>query len=282
MDQNLPRKNGKSSGGSENLVNSVNKAFRILEAFTSTQSELSLTQLTRMLGYPKSTTLNLIRTLEANGYLLQAPNSQAYQLGYKLMGLSYNLRSAIPVIQYATPFLEELQIKTGENIYLTSHVDGKVLYLEGLYSSLRIGNYSIAGKLLPLHCTGCGKAMMAYLPQEEIDDIIDRHGLVQITKNTIVDRERLDRELEQIRSQGYAMDIEEETLGVKCIAVAIRDGSGYPTGAVSISGTVMSMRDDLLGEYAKMLSRVCSVLIGNAHQFPAGQLRLSSESMQST
>ena len=254
-------------------VNSVNKALRILECFTPGQCDLSLSQITRMLGMPKSTVLNLIRTLEANGYLLHSGDSQSYQLGYRLMCLSYSLRASMPIIRYSVPFLEELQVRTGENVYLVSHVDGQVLYLEGVYASIRIGNYSIAGKRLPLHCTGCGKAMLAYLPEDELEWVLRTRGLPAATRNTITTRERLDEELEATRLRGYALDNEEETLGVKCIAMPIRDGSGYPAGAISISGTMVSMRDELFGEYAKMLARVCSVLIGSAGLFPAMQLR---------
>ncbi len=258
-------------------VNSVKKALGILECFTATQRELTLSQISRQLSLPKSTALNLIRTLAANGYLLHTANSQTYQLGYNVMTLSYNLRTSMPIIQYAMPFLEELQVKTGENIYLTSHVEGKVLYLEGIYPSIRIGNYSVAGKRLPLHCTGCGKAMLAYLPEAELESILQRCGLPAVTPYTITTREQLDKELARIRVRGYALDNEEETLGVKCVAVAIRDSSGYPCGAISISGTTISMRDELLEDYAKMIARVCSVLIANAHQLPAAQLRQQSD-----
>lgn len=255
------------------MVNSVGKALRILECFTEKQPELTLSQISLRLGFPKSTTLNLIRTLEINGYLVYLEDKQTYQLGYKILGLSYILRSSMSMIHKAIPLLEELQIKTGENIYLTSHVDGQVLFLEALYPSVRIGNYSIVGKFLPMHCTSCGKAMMAYLPEKEIDQILECWGLPAFTQNTITTRERLDAELETIRKRGYAIDVEEESLGIKCIGMAIRDTTGYPTGAVSISGTVMNMSDNLIEDYAKMISRVCSVLSVYAHQFPAAQLQ---------
>ena len=260
-----------SEGGT--LVNSVIKALHILEGFTLSQQELTLSQISRQQGLPKSTALNLIRTLEASGYLLHTSNSQTYRLGYKVMELSYHLRSSMPIIQVATPFLEELQIKTEENIYLTSHLDGQVFYLKGLHPSIRIGNYSVAGKRLPMHCTGCGKAMLAYLPEEELEAVIQRWGLPAITKNTITSRQRLDKDLELTRSRGYALDREEETLGVRCIAMPILDGSGYPAGAISISGTTISIRDELLNDYAKMLSRVCNVLASNASWLPAAQVR---------
>lgn len=259
------------SGGG-NTVNAVTKALRVLDCFSPSRGRLTLGQISQQLGLPKSTVLNLIRTLEQSDYLLRGPD-QSYQLGYKVLELSYCLRSTLPIVQYAVPFLEELQIQTGETIYLTSHIGGRVLYLEGMYPSIRIGNYSITGKTLPLHCTGCGKAMMAYLPMEELEHVLNTWPLVRCTPNTITDRDALLAELEIIRKRGYATDVEEETPGVKCVGVAIRDNNGYPVGAISVSGTVISMRDELLDGYARMVSRVCHVLIGNSAQFPAAQMK---------
>jgi hypothetical protein len=97
------------SGTLKPRVNSVAKALQILECFSPQQAELNLTQLSRMLKMPKSTLLNMIRTLEDAGYLFKACNSQNYRLGFKLMELSYNVRASLPVVQYAAPFMEELQ-----------------------------------------------------------------------------------------------------------------------------------------------------------------------------
>ena len=263
-----------NSSPSPNLVGSVSKALRILDCFSATQPRLSLGQISQQMNQPKSTTLNLLRTLEQGGFLYRAPGDQNYQLGYKLMELSYFLRASLPIIQYAVPFLEELQLKTGEIIYLTSHINGKVLYLEALYPSIRIGSYSVSGKTLPMYCTGCGKAMMAYLPQDEMEEILDRWGMQRFTPNTITDRETLYTELEATRKRGYAIDVEEESLGIKCIAIPIRDTSGYPTGALSISGSLMSMKDELIEDYAKILSRICNSLSLYAEQFPAAQMRI--------
>ncbi len=252
-------------------VNSVNKAFRILSCFTRFEPELTLAQISKQLAIPKSTALNLIRTLEQCGYLIKSKNSQSYRLGYKILEHSYVLRSSLPVVQYALPLLEDIQEKTNEIIYLTTHINGQVLYLEGIYPSRRMANYSISGKTLPMHCTGCGKVMLAYLPQEEIHQIVEQHGLPQFTPRTITTTDALMNELSQIRERGYAIDIEEESLGVKCIAMPIRNKAGYPTAAVSISGTIMNMKDELLNGYAEMLSRTCNNLSNNADLFPAGQ-----------
>lgn len=254
------------------LVGSVVKALRVLDCFSPTRGRLTLAHISQELGLPKSTTLNLVRTLEQQDYLLRGPD-QTYQLGYKILELSYHLRTSLPIVQHAVPFMEELQIKTGEIVYLTSHTQGRVLYLEGVYPSIRMGNYSIAGKTLPFHCTGCGKAMLAYLPDDELEWVLDNRPLTRSTPGTITDRDELLTELQRIRERGYAIDVEEETVGVKCVGVAIRDSDGYPVGALSVSGTVISMKDELLDDYARMVSHACHGLSNTAAQFPAAQLR---------
>ncbi|MDC7125641.1 MAG: IclR family transcriptional regulator [Spirochaetales bacterium] len=259
------------------FVNSVFKAICVLECFSPEQPVMSLGQISKQLSLPKSTVSNLIKTLEQVGYLTRGTGEQGYRLGYKILGLSYSLRSSIPVVQYALPFLEDIQLETGEIVYLTTHIEGRSLYLEGVYPSRRMEKYSISGKTLPMHCTGGGKAILSYLPKNEVEQIIDKWGLPAITKNTITDRNTLLKHLEEIRERGFALDIEEETPGVKCIAKAIRNSDGYATGAISISGTTMSMQDDLLPQYAQILDRACSTLMSSANQFPAGEKLLEKK-----
>ena len=253
-------------------VRSVIKALHILELFTPTQTELSLAQLSRLTDMPKSTLLNMLKTLESEGYLLHLQKTQTYRLGYKTLQLGYSVRSSMPIIQYAIPFMEDLMSKTHETVYLTTHVNGQVFYLDGVYYSRRFGKYSITGKTLPLHCTGCGKAMLSYMAREETESIIRRWGLRRFTPNTITDPEALFAEIAATRERGYAIDTEEETLGVRCVATAIRNTQGRPVGAVSIQGTTMSMTDERIAECARLTASVSTILSEHAHLFPAHQL----------
>ncbi len=256
-------------------VSSTAKALRILDCFTLTQPELSLAQISRMLEMPKSTLLNQLRTLEEGGFLSRSRDNHTYRLGYKLMERSYCARSSIPVVQYAIPVMEDLQVATGEIIYLTTHINGLVFYLECVFPSRRSISYSISGKLLPMHCTGCGKAMLSQMPTEQVESIIAHHGLPAITQNTITDRDRLMETLAAYRRQGYALDNEEETVGVKCVAMAIRTGRGDVAGALSISGSTVSIDGELVERYAALLGRACNALSPYAHLFPAIQLESS-------
>ena len=141
-------------------VKSVAKAFNILSCFTPTVTELSLADISAKLEMPKSTTLNLLRTLESFGYVIRSYPSMNYRLGYSALQLNYRTQVSMPAVRYTLPFLEDLQIRTGKTIYLTSHINGEVLYLDVAHQNRRIFTYSISGKTLPMHCTGCGKAML--------------------------------------------------------------------------------------------------------------------------
>lgn len=257
-----------SKNESPTRILSVIKAFRILELFDPVNNELSLTQISKQLSFPKSTLLNFMRTLEDEGYICRNPVSQNYRLGIKFMKLGYNMRSTLSIIHYAIPFLEDLCEQTNCNVYLTTHVDGTVLYLEGIYNNRRTTKYSVAGKTLPMHATAAGKAMLSYMSPYQVDAIIKMHPLIASTKNTITDKTLLLKEISCFRALGYATDNEEETLGVRCVSVAIRDPNGYPVGALSISGSIIQMTEEHQKSFITILTDACAALSAYSSMFP--------------
>jgi DNA-binding IclR family transcriptional regulator len=260
------------TASSEGRVSAIAKAVALLDCFTGTQSELTLTQLSQLLGIPKSTLLNQIRTLEDTGYLLKVRGTQSYRMGYKVMELSYHARNAMPIIQYALPLMEQLQVDTGEIVYLTSHIGGKVFYLECVYPSRRSIAYSVSGKTLPMYCTSCGKAMLSMMQPEQSDAILTQYGLPPRTPNTITDRTVLLHEMEECRQRGYAVDNEEESIGVRCVAVPICTGIGEVAGSLSVSGSVLTMTPEHIARCAELLSRARYTLSPYASLFPAIQI----------
>ena len=253
-------------------VSSVEKALAILDCFDLERSELGLAQICRMLATPKSTTLNQLRTLENLGYLFRSGPSGNYRLGYKIMELNYYVHSSQPVVHYAAPILEELKERCGVNVYLTSHVDGRVFYVDCVYQTRRSLAWSDAGKTLPMHCTGCGKAMLSYMPEDEVQAVLDRWGMPSSTEHTITDRALLLDELRLSRERGYAVDNEEESVGVRCVAAAVRTSSGTVAGAVSVSGAAVHMSDETVEEYSRLLINAAAELMPYANFFPAIQL----------
>lgn len=249
-------------------VSSVSKAIRILDCFSPKQPELSLARLSSMLKMPKSTLLNQLRTLEEAALLVKSADGQCYSLGYKLMEIGYKTYCSIPVISSAIPVMEDLMLKTGKFVYLTSHLNGKVFYMDYVCPTHRNISYSVSGKTIPMHCTSCGKAMLSHMPKETVNKIISKHGLEKITKNTITDYDQLMHELEITRERGYAIDNEEESLGVKCFAMPILSDSGAVAGALSVSGAAISMKNDPDEEQLNALATACNSLSPQAELFP--------------
>ena len=257
------------SAKSYTTIKSLEKTLKILEAFSRENTSLNLTQISTITGIPKTTALNLINTLLENKYIRIIPNTLNYQLGYKSLSLGYNAKMAIPITQFAIPWLEKLQIETGQIVYLTTTVDGYTLYLEGAFPPKRMVNYSVTGKLLPMHCNACGKAMMAYMSEEQIKKIVTDIGLPQFTPNTISNEEALSSELAEIKANGYAFDKEERRVGTTCIGVPIFDSSGKAVAAISISGPTVAMSTAKMLEMLPEIYDVTAFLGRNAAEFPA-------------
>lgn len=250
-------------------VNSVGKALSILNAFDPDHSELSLAQLCGRSKLPKSTAFNLVKTLLEEGFLRKAEVSQNYLLGLKLFELGYRTRNSLPIISYAIPIMEEITRFTGEITYLTTVYSSKLLILEGVYPDRRFVAYSTAGKTLPMHCTSAGKAILSGLPEEMVRAIMEREGMYQSTPNTINNIDDLLVELERIRRRGYSEDHEEETLGVHCASLVIRDPKGLPVGTISISGSTRSLSNDKIQTALPLLERAARYLAQRYSLFPA-------------
>jgi DNA-binding IclR family transcriptional regulator len=119
-----------------------------------------------------------------------------------------------------------------------------------------------------MHCTASGKAMLSNMPFDEVEEIIRLRGLSQVTQNTITDEKIFFDELEKTRIRGYAVDKEEETVGVCCVATAICDSTGKAVGALSVSAPKISIVDETIVSYAKLLGKVSNILSQNADLFP--------------
>ena len=252
------------------LVGSVQKALRILDCFDSEQTELGLMQLCAMTGYPKTTLFGLVYTLIHEGYLEKVAGG--FRLGIKVMELGYHLRQAQPITAMAAPVLDELCRRTGLNIYLTTHRSGRLLFLESCCVHREEGTYSVAGKVLPMHCTASGKAIMSQMVSMEVDKILKVRGMAAKTPATITDEDALYDALMEIRLQGYALDREEETPGVCCVAVPILNRQGLPVGALSASGSREAFERANLSEVVQLLEEQKAFFAGHAALFPCSFL----------
>jgi len=218
---------------------SVERAFSILEFLNTSKRGWNISEMSRKLKIPKSTTHVLVSTLDQLGYVKQS--SRRFQLSTKMFGLGRNALTANALPQMALPHLRWLVQETG----LTSHAGilekNQVVFVQKVDGPGIIKFDTYIGKCSALHCTALGKALMAFQSEEEIDRLLAEYSFDRFTKRTIASRAGFLAELVRVRRQGFAMDDEEEDLGIRCIAVPIF-AAGNVLGAVSVTGTTTQIR----------------------------------------
>jgi DNA-binding IclR family transcriptional regulator len=216
-------------------VEAVVRALDLLEAFQGGE-ELTLTEIAERVGLNKSRVFRLLHSLAVRGYVERSADGIRYTLGVKLIERAACVRRDLR--QLALPFMQRLHAQFNETVNLAILDRGEVLYIEMLESSHPFRMAAAVGSRSPWHSTALGKAMVAYLPEEERRPLLQAERLVRLTERTLTDRERLARELERVRRQGYAVDEGETERGAACIGAPILNREGRPVAALSLSGPV--------------------------------------------
>ena len=212
----------KSPHNKKYYIKVLQKAFRLLELFNEQVQELSKAEITERLNYDKTTVFRLLRNLEQEGYLDQDPETNKYRLGMKIFFLGNLVRPYRYLKEVAKPLLERLNKESGETVHLAVLHKGEVLYLDKIESNRTVRVVlSQVGRKLPAHCSGVGKVLLAYLPAEQVKEIVAEKGLASFTRNTITTYDQLKDVLSQVVRQGLAFDNEEIEIGLKCAAAPV-------------------------------------------------------------
>lgn len=223
----------KSEGNGTN-VNAVVRTFLILQSIANNE-EIGLAELARDLHIHKSTVLRFLTTLCDLGYLRRIPENDTYALSLRLFELGATALDKMDVVQLAKPIMKWLASKTNETVHLATREDDSVVYLHKVDSPHVLRMYSRIGKLAPLHCTGLGKALIAWLPESKVRTIFTNKRLRVFTEKTIGKLPDLLKELEKIRTTGFSWDHEEHEPGIRCVAAPVFDASGSVAAAISVS-----------------------------------------------
>lgn len=232
-------------GNNDGSVQSIERAMLLMEELAMHRDGCGVTYLANLTGLHKSTVHRLLNTLWSRGYISKDNETEKYSLGMKILYLSSAILDRMDIRKVAKPFIEELCHNTDEVIHLSILDDGEAVYIDKVESpSKSIRMYSQIGRRVPLHCTGVGKVLLAWLPEKEIDNILNSKGLKAYTKNTIVDIESMKKHLEYIRNIGYAFDEIEHEEGIRCVAAPIFDISGKVVASVSVSGPVLHVTQE--------------------------------------
>lgn len=234
-------------------VKSVWRAIRMLESFDSDQGA-TVTELSKKLNFPKSSVHEILTTLVQEGILDKDGDRNRYYLAAKLFELGNRARASLEIRKVAAHFLKALNGQLDETVHLTILDNGEVLYVECFESTKRLRTYSVIGVRAPLHCTAVGKAILAFLPGDDIERIIRTKGLEKFTDNTITEKGPLLEDLKKIAQLGYAVDNMEHEEGVKCVGAPIRNHRGAVFASISVSGPSQRLTPDRIPEIAKMVA----------------------------
>lgn len=213
----------------------LEKSFLILDLLQKNVSPTSITDISKKLSIYPSTIYRILCTLKSGGFVEQDPKTQKYLLGMRLVEFGSSKLNNMNLTKEIGPYLKELKEKFNETAHLGVLRENKLLYLAKEESSQTIRMVSQIGNLAPIHCTGLGKILLAFLPPKEKDKILNKTKLIAYTNNTITNRKILEDELSKIKKQGYSIDNEEHEKDVFCIAVPVSNFENQTIAAISIS-----------------------------------------------
>lgn len=217
------------------MVNSVLRAFSIL-TLLGKKGRMTLSQLCRELRIPKSTAFSILETLEKEQAVTREEETGMYSLGIRLLELGQEAQQNFELRRVASPVLQQLNREIDETVHLTVLDNDVVLYVDCYESSKRLRTYSVIGVRAPLYCTAVGKAILAFLDQDEQSRVIQSLKFQKFTPSTITSKEALLIDLEEVRKRGYSVDNIEHEEGVRCVGAPIYNNKGRVCASLSISG----------------------------------------------
>jgi IclR family KDG regulon transcriptional repressor len=226
------------------FVPAVEKAFAVLELFASDNRGYALSDVSRILKLPVSTTKSLLNTMLQCGYLKRDARRH-YFLTMKILTEATRALNQVELRHVAHEEMQELTKSTSLASALAVRDSDYVVYIDKIESAGHIMPVYYVGKRMPLHCTATGKALLAYLSEEQVESIVRSAGLPAYTENAITSLALLKKELERVRTQGYSVDNEETALGMVGIAAPVFDHNSKVVAAASAGGTSAEVRQSM-------------------------------------
>ena len=227
----------------------LEKTFSIIKCILANDNGISLSNIVKELDAPKSTVFKILHTLEDE--LIVEKKNDRYFLGNMLIHYGLHTLTQRDLKAVANPFLKTLMEKTGETAHLTVEVGMQSMVLDIVTTKNPINYTPLVGTLFPLYCTSHGKLILAHTKNFTLKEYSEKNKLSSRTANTITLLDRLNREIEIIRKQGYSMDEKEFDDNIRCCAAPIKDNHDILIGAVGITSTVITFNKKRIPEIAR-------------------------------
>jgi IclR family transcriptional regulator, KDG regulon repressor len=241
-------------------VQSIGRAFAILEEVARNRDGIGLADLSKKVGLHNSTTFHLVKTMVSLGYIRQLKESKRYRIGRPLFALAASALDEMEMVSMATPVLDDLSRATGESSHFATRMSDAVVVMARTPGPGAFQLTDRVGVVRPAYCTALGKVILAALRPDQLDRYLERVELKALTSKTITNAQRLRRELQEIRRSGIAFDDGELDTEMRCAAMPVHDFSGQVVGAIGISGPVWRLSIQTLQSKARDLADAARTL----------------------
>jgi DNA-binding IclR family transcriptional regulator len=245
-----PRNSAAKTAAVPKGTGALDKGLRLLGRISDAPTPLRFVDLLRDTGMPKATLHRLLGALLAHRLIALDPRDQTYLVGLRTLEMAQRSWERMDVRSAASDDILWLGEKTGDTVHLAVLDDTEVVYIDKVESRQHIRMFSAVGKRGPLHCTGVGKAMLAFLEDGRRRELVERLPMKKFTVNTFTARAAFLRHLDEIRTRGYARDLEEHELGIRCAAAPIFDHRGDVVASVSVTAPSFRLTPERLDKIA--------------------------------
>lgn len=236
-------------------VQSIHRALTIIHEISQDNGRgLSLSELAEKIKLPVSTVYRIAQNLVAWDYIKDKENGN-YILGFELLALGNIVKENLDIRTYAVKYMDELNIKTKETIYLAilDKAEGEIVYVEKKEGQRSVKLVAGVGSRNYVHSTANGKCLLSELSDDKIKELLHIKGMPKLAHKTIVNVQDFLIEIKKVRELGYAVDDFENELGVRCVAAPVFDYANNVVAAISISGTETNVDDDAVVRYSQLV-----------------------------
>ncbi len=255
--------------GATQSVPALNKALSILEMLAGSRAGLSLPDIVKRTGLPKSSVHCILITLQRQDYLYRNEITGRYMFGLKLFSLANMAVSGLKLREQAAPYLYALMQQTRMTTHMAILEQSEAILIAKVEGPGAGRQATWLGKRMEIHCTGLGKAIIAYLPEQRLNEILRERSLPRHNENTLATEKRLKADLAITTKRGYAIDDEEDEIGYRCIGVPVFDHDGSVIGSISVAGTSTQITNEnvhSLAQRVKAAAASISRLLGYGSQ----------------
>jgi len=233
-------------------ISALQRGLQLLHLFTRAEQGLTATQVGKMCNLPASTIHRFLMNLESAEFL-NSDGDGVYHLGMSCFSIGQAALAQLDIRRLSSPYLRELNQQTRETIHLTVRHGLTAVYVEKLDSTEPVRIHSRIGAAVPLYCTAVGKVLLAYLAPAEQAGVLSQLNLKRLTRNTVGNLQELQTQLRKVRKNGYACDLEENEVHIRCIAAPIWDHNGAVNASLSLTAPVLRMSITRMRQVAPLI-----------------------------